>query len=104
MASSSVFIGHSSVLILDYGSQYTQLIARRIRDYGVLSILLPGDVTMVRVAKFDARLVMHSSTTFSRRALSRFDTGSDQGGESPGDSAVWWAQLGARGGCAASPG
>lgn len=53
MASNSVFSGHSSVLILDYGSQYTQLIARRIRDYGVLSILLPGDVTMVRVAEFD---------------------------------------------------
>lgn len=59
MASSSVFHQHSSVLILDYGSQYTQLIARRIRDYGVLSILLPGDVTMVRVAEFGGMTVMH---------------------------------------------
>lgn len=40
--------GHSVVLVLDYGSQYTQLIARRIREIGMLSILLPGDASMVR--------------------------------------------------------
>lgn len=28
--------------------QYTQLIARRVRENGVLSMLMPGDVTMVR--------------------------------------------------------
>lgn len=39
---------HSVVLVLDYGSQYTQLIARRIRDIGMFSVLLPGDVNMVR--------------------------------------------------------
>ena len=42
-----VFSRHSVCLVLDYGSQYTQLIARRVRDNGVLSVLLPGDVTMV---------------------------------------------------------
>ena len=57
---SSVFAGHSSVLILDYGSQYTQLIARRIRDYGVLSILLPGDVTMVRSVAWHAPCMLPS--------------------------------------------
>lgn len=30
--------------------QYTQLIARRVRENGVLSMLMPGDVTMVRSA------------------------------------------------------
>lgn len=38
---------HSTVLVLDFGSQYTQLIARRVREMGVLSKLLPGDVSMV---------------------------------------------------------
>jgi GMP synthase (glutamine-hydrolysing) len=42
-----VFSRHSVALVLDYGSQYTQLIARRIRENGVLSMLLPGDVDMV---------------------------------------------------------
>jgi len=32
-----------SILILDYGSQYTQLIARRIREIGVYASILPGD-------------------------------------------------------------
>ncbi|MEW5302400.1 MAG: hypothetical protein WDW36_005192 [Sanguina aurantia] len=40
---------HSVVLVLDYGSQYTQLIARRIRDIGMFSVLLPGDVNMERI-------------------------------------------------------
>ena len=39
---------HSVCLVLDYGSQYTQLIARRVRENGVYSMLLPGDVTLVR--------------------------------------------------------
>lgn len=43
--------GHSTVLVLDFGSQYTQLIARRVREMGVLSKLLPGDVSMVSGVK-----------------------------------------------------
>ena len=34
----------STVVILDYGSQYTQLIARRIREGRVHSVILPGSV------------------------------------------------------------
>lgn len=39
--------GHSVCLVLDYGSQYTQLIARRIRENGVYSMLMAGDATLV---------------------------------------------------------
>lgn len=65
--SSHLEMTHSVVLVLDYGasrncclslflisslsrtgSQYTQLIARRIREIGAFSMLVPGDVTMVR--------------------------------------------------------
>lgn len=38
---------HNVVLVLDYGSQYTQLICRRIREIGVFSMMFPGDASMV---------------------------------------------------------
>jgi hypothetical protein len=38
---------HQCVLVLDYGSQYTQLICRRIREIGVFSMMFPGDASMV---------------------------------------------------------
>jgi len=38
-------MNHQSILILDYGSQVTQLIARRVREAGVYCELHPGDVT-----------------------------------------------------------
>ncbi len=38
---------HNVVLVLDYGSQYTQLVCRRIRDIGVFSMMFPGDASMV---------------------------------------------------------
>ena len=35
---------HDKILILDFGSQVTQLIARRIRDFNVLAEIFPYDI------------------------------------------------------------
>ena len=37
-------IHQNKILILDFGSQYTQLIARRVREIGVYCELVPYDV------------------------------------------------------------
>jgi GMP synthase (glutamine-hydrolysing) len=51
---------HATVLILDYGSQYTQLITRRIRELGFYSRILPGDVSLERIAGFEPRAIVLS--------------------------------------------
>ena len=40
------------ILILDFGSQYTQLIARRVREAGVYSEILPWDVDLEMIRDF----------------------------------------------------
>ncbi len=35
---------HETIAILDFGSQYVQLIARRIREQNVFSLICPGDI------------------------------------------------------------
>src|SRR3990167_3289725 len=40
------------ILILDFGSQYAQLIARRVREIGVYCELMPGDIDEKTIMDF----------------------------------------------------
>ncbi len=40
---------HETVIILDFGSQYTQLIARRVREAGVYCEILPFDTSLAEI-------------------------------------------------------
>ena len=48
------------ILILDFGSQYTQLIARRIREIGVFSEIRPWDISVEEIAEFGPRGIILS--------------------------------------------
>jgi GMP synthase (glutamine-hydrolysing) len=48
------------ILILDFGAQYTQLIARRVRELGVYCEILPWDITDEEVRAFAPRGVILS--------------------------------------------
>jgi len=48
------------VLILDFGAQYTQLIARRVRELGVYSEILPWDASPEEITSFAPKAVILS--------------------------------------------
>ena len=52
--------GPDTVVVLDYGSQYTQLITRRVRELGVYSVLLPGDADMARITSHNPSVIILS--------------------------------------------
>jgi len=53
-------IQKDKILILDFGSQYTQLIARRIREIGVFSELVPFDIDIDYIREFDPKGIILS--------------------------------------------
>ena len=49
----SLDIHEQRILILDFGSQYTQLIARRVREIGVYCELWAWDVSEAQIREFN---------------------------------------------------
>ncbi|APC97706.1 glutamine-hydrolyzing GMP synthase [Francisella frigiditurris] len=53
-------IHNHKILILDFGSQYTQLIARRIREIGVFCEIFPHDIDEEFIRSYDAKGIILS--------------------------------------------
>src|SRR5688500_16441529 len=56
---------HQKILILDFGAQYTQLIARRVREARVYCEIHPGDVSDAFVRDFGAKGIILSGSHMS---------------------------------------
>ena len=50
----------STIVILDFGSQYTQLIARRIREFNVFSVVLPCTTALEKILALDPKGIVLS--------------------------------------------
>lgn len=67
-------IHHHKILILDFGSQYTQLVARRVREIGVYCEIFPYDVADKYIRDFNPKAIILSggpdtvTTTTSAKA------------------------------------
>jgi GMP synthase (glutamine-hydrolysing) len=62
---------HSRIVILDFGSQYTQVIARRVRECQVYSQILPFDTPAKEIAKIGAKGIILSggpSSVYAKKA------------------------------------
>ena len=52
--------GHETILVLDFGSQYSMLIARRVRELNTYCELIPWDTPADRIAGMDVRGIILS--------------------------------------------
>ena len=69
-------ITSEKIIILDFGSQYTQLIARRIRESGVYSEIHPHETSLKKIKELKASGVIMSGgpeSVYSEKAL-KFDS------------------------------
>ncbi|MGL6206302.1 MAG: glutamine-hydrolyzing GMP synthase [Lactobacillus panisapium] len=48
------------IIVLDFGSQYNQLITRRLRDFGVYSELLPHNISMAKIKEINPKGIIFS--------------------------------------------
>ena len=60
MSNNTPAIKEDRILIIDYGSQYSQLIARRVREAGVFCEMYPYDIDTSRIEEFGAKGVILS--------------------------------------------
>ena len=60
MSTSNTQIKQDRILVIDYGSQYSQLIARRVREAGVFCEMYPYDIDAERIHAFGAKGVILS--------------------------------------------
>ncbi|MBI4535896.1 MAG: glutamine-hydrolyzing GMP synthase, partial [Ignavibacteriae bacterium] len=59
-------MSHSElILVLDYGAQYAQLIARRVRELGVYSELHPYDLSLEKIRELTPRGIILSGSPYS---------------------------------------
>jgi GMP synthase (glutamine-hydrolysing) len=72
-----------TVVVLDFGSQFTQLIARRIRELNVYSELLPHDTPWAEIERRNARAII-----LSGGPSSVYDTGAPLP-----DAAIWSGRI-----------
>ena len=52
---------HDTIIVLDFGSQYNQLIARRIREFGVYSELHPHTITAEEIKAMNEQIATEES-------------------------------------------
>ena len=71
MSASSTSPVHNRLLILDFGSQYTQVIARRIRECQVYSQIVPFNISIEEIRKLSPRGIVLSggpSSVYGKKA------------------------------------